>query len=109
MNRGNLFQKIMNPSKEIPSFRASNTQTQANMQQTFVTDGNKNLGGETSKASPKKAEAQNSAKKEKGGQKTEKQKNNLKYGIEAMTNMQDGTQRRGSFGHIINYANKLYD
>ena len=26
-----------------------------------------------------------------------------------MTNMQDGTQRRGSFGHIINYANKLYD
>ena len=76
----------MNPSKEIPSFRASNTQTQANMMQTFVTDGNKSQG-ETSKASPKKTEAQNSAKKEKGGQKTEKQKNNLKYGIEAMTNM----------------------
>lgn len=56
----------MNPSKEIPSFRATNTQTQANMMQTFVTDGNKNQGGET-KASPKKAEAQNSAKKEKGG------------------------------------------
>ena len=99
----------MNPSKEIPSFRASNTQTQANMMQTFVTDGNKSQGGETFKPSPKKTEAQNSAKKEKGGQKTEKQKNNLKYGIEAMTNMQDGTQRRGSFGHIINYANKLYD
>ena len=56
MNRGNLFQKIMNPSKDIPSFRATNTQTQANMMQTFVTDG-KSQGGEASKASPKKTEA----------------------------------------------------
>ena len=68
--------------------------------------------GETSKASPKKTELV-PAKKDKGKKTIEKAKNLVKHGIEAMTAQQDGAenikQRRGSFGHIINYANKLYD
>ena len=117
-NRDNFYNIFVNPGKDITSLRTTSLITadaKGSQQNTFMTESLRTGGGETNKASSpsKQFDSFNQTVKEEefmSGKKTVdtgKAKAGIAY-MNAEGLQQDVKQRRGSLGHVIHQANKLY-